>query len=155
MTDVLVCATRGGEGSRAAQLTAVEMARSQGLHLVFLYVVDATRITEYDEVLQEAVRAEFHWLANALLNIARQRAEHAGLSAEVIVLEGPVKEQIEQFLRQKRAKRLVLGAPRGTSPQFGDEAIERYARSIEEDTGVAVTVVRPEEHETLLQKNRY
>lgn len=155
MTNVLVCATRGGEGSRAAQLTAIEMARSQDLHLIFLYVVDATRITEYDEVLQEAVRAELHWLANALLNIARQRAEQAGLSAEVVVLEGAVKEQIEQFLRGRQATRLMLGAPRGTSPQFGDEAIERYARSIEQDTGVMVTVVRPEEHEALLQANRY
>lgn len=155
MTDVLVCATRGGEGSRAAQLTAIEMARSHDLHLVFLYVVDAARISEYEEVLQEAVRAEFHWLANALLNIARQRAEQAGLSAEVVVLEGAVKEQIEQFLRRREATRLMLGAPRGTSPQFGDEAIERYARSIEQDTGVTVTVVRPEEHEALLRENRY
>lgn len=155
MTDVLVCATRGGEGSRAAQLTAIEMAASQDRHLIFLYVVDSERIAEHEPVLQEAVRAEFHWLAHALLNIARQRAEQAGLSAEVVVLEGIVKDEIEQFLRQKGADGLLLGAPRGTSPQFGDEAIERFARSIEEDTGVDVTVVRPEEHEALLRTKRY
>jgi nucleotide-binding universal stress UspA family protein len=112
-------------------------------------------VAEQKEVLQEAMHAEFHWLANALLNIARQRAERAGLSAEVIVREGVVKDEIEQFLRDNEASMLLLGAPRGTSPQFGDEAIERFAHAIEEDTGVPVTVVRPEDHESLLDRNRY
>lgn len=155
MTGTLVCATRGGEGSRVAQLTAIEMAKSKDQHLIFLYVVDSQRVAEQKEVLQEAMHAEFHWLANALLNIARQRAERAGLSAEVIVREGIVKDEIEQFLRDNEASMLLLGAPRGTSPQFGDEAIERFAHAIEEDTGVPVTVVRPEDHESLLDRNRY
>lgn len=155
MSGTLVCATRGGEGSRVAQLTAIEMAKSENYHLIFLYVVDSQRVAEQKEVLREAMRAEFHWLANALLNIARQRAERAGLSAEVVVRDGAVMEEIEQFLRDNEASMLLLGAPRGTSPEFGDEAIERFAQTIEEDTGVHVTVVRPEDHEMLLDRNRY
>ncbi|HZD11282.1 MAG TPA: universal stress protein [Candidatus Binatia bacterium] len=152
---VIVCATRGGEGSRAAQLMAIEAARSEGEDLVFLYVVDQALIEEHDERLKGAVYAELHWLARALLHIARQRAERAGLSAEVVVRDGAVKEEIEQFLSESKASRLLLGASRGTSPVFGDDTVEQFAKSIETDTGVPVTVVRPEDFEAQLKKIRY
>ena len=34
----IVCATRGGEGSRAVQLAAIERAKQSGNELVFLYL---------------------------------------------------------------------------------------------------------------------
>lgn len=140
----IVCATRGGQGSRAAQLAAIERARATGKRLIFLYVVDVPLIEAYDEVLSEAMRAEFHWLGEALLNIAQQRAEREQIEAEIVICEGDVMEEIETFLQASEAAVLMLGAPRGTTPDvFGDDAIERFANAIETDTGVAVEVVRP------------
>lgn len=151
----IICATRGGEGSRAAQLEAIRAARAQDERLTFLYVVDQAQIDGHDELLKGAVRAEVNWLGRVLLQIARQRAERAGLEAEVVIREGAVKEEIEAFLRQSDASLLLLGAPRGTSPAFGDDALEQFAHTIEEDTGVPVRVVRPEDHEELLDGIRY
>lgn len=142
---VIVCATRGGEGSRAVQLRAVEKASSEEHKLIFLYVVDVQVVGEFDENLQKAVSAEFHWLGQSLLHIARQRAERAGINAEIAIRDGAVKEEIERFLRESGASLLMLGTPRGTSPTFGDDTIEQFAKAIEEDVGVPVELVRPED----------
>src|SRR5690606_34172226 len=128
----IVCATRGGEGSRAVQLKAIEIARTQKLALVFLYVVDQAQVMEHDDVLDGAIHAELHWLARVSLNIAQQRAERAGLRAEVAIRDGAVKDEIEAFLQQNEVSLLLLGASRGTSPHFGDDAVERFAHAIEQ-----------------------
>ena len=141
----IVCATRGGEGSRAAQLKAVERAKEGDHHLIFLYVVDVHMVGQFDDNLQSAVRAEFHWLGKSLLHVAQQRAERAGISADNAIRDGSVKEEIERFLRESEADVLMLGAPRGTSPVFGDDAIEHFAQEIEDDTGVPVELIRPED----------
>ncbi|MDX1687058.1 MAG: universal stress protein [Candidatus Promineifilaceae bacterium] len=140
----IVCATRGGQGSRAVQLAAIDRAKETDERLIFLYVVDLPLIEEYDEALTGAMRAEFQWLGEALLRVAQQRAERERVDAEIAIREGGVKEEIETFLRESDASVLMLGAPRGTTPNvFGDDAIERFARTIESDTGVAVKIVRP------------
>lgn len=141
----IVCATRGGQGSRAVHLRAIELAKETDSKLVFLYVVDTRVIGEHDQTLTSAIRAEFHWLGRALLRVAQQRAERADVEAEIAIRDGEVKEEIERFLQDSQATRLLLGAPRDTTSHvFGDDAIEQFARTIEDDTGVAVEVVRPE-----------
>lgn len=141
----IVCATRGGQGSRAAQLRAIELAKDDDSKLVFLYVVDTHLVGEYDETLASAIRAEFHWLGHALLRVAQQRAERSAVDSEIVIRDGEVKEEIERFLQESQASLLLLGAPREASSYvFGDDAIEQFAHTIEGDTGVPVEVVRPE-----------
>lgn len=144
MTNV-VCATRGGEGSRAAQEMAIHYARENGCNLNFLYVVDVKTLDEFDDSLLPAVREELKWLGLSLLRIARNRAEQAGVSAEIVIREGDVRLVIEEFLQESRAEMLILGAPRGTTANvFGDDAIEKFAQRIQDESGVRVVIARPE-----------
>lgn len=141
----IVCATRGGQGSRAVQLEAIEQAKETGQQLIFLYVVDDDTIGDYDEELVAAIRKEFDWLGQALLRVARQRAEQSDVAAEIQIRHGNVRREIEKFLQDSDAELLLLGAPRGTTATyFGDDAIEQFAATIHEETGVKVKVVRPE-----------
>jgi nucleotide-binding universal stress UspA family protein len=143
----IVCATRGGEGSRAAQMSAIQQARQTGAPLVFLYVTDPSSVGPVDVLLLPALRAELNWMGRTLLQVAKHRAESAGLLAHVEILEGQVREEIGRFLRESDAALLVLGAPRGnTANVFGDDAVEQFAHSIQTETGIAVQVVRPETH---------
>lgn len=142
--DCIVCATRGGEGSRAAQMAAIRRARKEGKPLVFLYVTDPDSLGDVDEQLLPAIRHELNWMGKTLLQVAKGRAEAAGLKASVEIREGNVQEQIEQFLREAHAAVMMLGAPRGiTANVFGDDAVERFARVIQDDTGVEVVVIYP------------
>ncbi len=141
----VVCATRGGEGSRALQRRAISLARETGERLVFLYVTDSGSLGNFDHSLITAVEYELNWMGKTLLGIAQERANLAHIEAEIVIRAGEVRGEIERFLHEARADRLLLGAPRGTTANvFGDDAIEQFAQAIQEKTGVPVEIARPE-----------
>lgn len=143
--DEIICATRGGEGSRAVQLAAIERAKSSGRRLVFLYVVAPNSIGGVIAPLQTAVREELVWMGKALLRTAQQRAYVAGLDAEIVIREGRVQDKICDFIAERQASLLLLGAPRGsTANVFGDDLVERFAENIQQTSGISVEIVRPE-----------
>ncbi len=142
----IVCATRGGAGSRAVQLAAIQRAKRSGNPLVFLYVVSPEDRDNISVALQEAIREELIWLGKALLYVAEKRAHDAGLKVETVVLLGDVQDEICSYLTGHNAALLLLGAPRGTTAELsGDDAVERFATRISENSGVDVEIVRPEE----------
>lgn len=143
---LIVCATRGGEGSRAVQSAASARARDEGAHLRFVYVVDDTRYADVDPVLRPALRQELVWVGQTLLELARRRGRLVGASADIDILEGGMRQQIIAYLRQHQPLAFYLGAPRGTSANiFGDEDIEQFALEIEQDTGIDVMLIRPDD----------
>lgn len=142
----IVCATRGGEGSRVAQMAAIEQAKATDKPLIFLYVVDPHSLDgEIDDSMKDALLAELNWMGETLLRIAQKRADAAYLGTEVRIRRGNVREEITRFVKDAKADTLVLGAPRGTTANvFGDDAIERLANWIEEQTAVPVQIIRPD-----------
>lgn len=145
MTGQIVCATRGGQGSRAVQIEAIRRAKASGKRLVFLYITDVDSLGDIDDTLIAALRHELNWMGKALLNIAKHRADIAGLETDVVIRVGHVGDEIEHFITETQAGHLFLGAPRGTTANiFGDDAIEKFSLAIEGKTGVPVTIIRPE-----------
>lgn len=140
----IVCATRGGEGSRVVQSAAIRRAKESGQPLVFLYVTDPHSLGEYDQALEPAVREELDWLGETLLRTAQRRANAAQLHAEARIRQGNVREEICRFLEESNAGILLLGAPRGTTANvFGDDAVEQFAQEIMDSTHVQVEIIRP------------
>lgn len=143
----IVCATRGGEGSRAVQLAAIEQAKTTGNPLVFLYVAAPGSLSDVSPALETAVREELVWLGKALLFVAEKRARDAGLEVESALRQGPVLDQICSYLVSNNVTILLLGAPRGTTSElFGDDPVERFAADIHQRTDVAVKIIRPEDN---------
>ena len=141
----VVCATRGGAGSRVVQSHAISYALEHGKRLVFLYVIDTEALGNRDKTLTAAVHQELSWLGQTLLRIAQKRAATFEVQCEIAIREGAVRDEISRFIQEHSGEILFLGAPRGTtSGVFGDDAIEQFARSIEESSGVPVEIVRPE-----------
>lgn len=142
----IVCATRGGAGSRAVQLAAIDRAIRSGNPIVFLYVASPGNIHHISPALQKAVREEMIWLGRALLYVAKHRANVAGLKVETVIRVGNVQDEICDYLTEHQASILLLGAPRGTTAElFGDDAVEQFAKRITEKSGVEVQIVRPED----------
>jgi hypothetical protein len=141
----IVCATRGGEGSRAVQLAAIKEAKETGNPLVFLYVAAPGSLSDVSPALETAVREELIWLGRALLFVAQKRAIDAGLEAETVIREGLVLDEICSYLTTNKVSDLLLGAPRGTTSQlFGDDPVERLGTEIHNRTGVKVKIIRPD-----------
>lgn len=150
----IVCAMRGGEGSRAVQLAAIQQAKDSGKQLVFLYVVSMSHVKDTTPVLKPAVHEELIWLAKSLLYVAQKRAAEAGLKAETVILEGYVLDEICNYLTENEVSLLFLGAPRGTTSHvFGDDPIERFAIDTHERTGVPVEIIRPLEIQSKYEIN--
>lgn len=140
----IVCATRGGEGSRAVQLVAIERAKASGKPLVFLYVASPDSLTDFNPAMIPAVREELIWMGKALLHIAKQRANAANLQTSIAIRTGNVREEICRYLIDSDADLLLLGAPRNTTANvFGDDAVELFAQELREQSGVEVEIVRP------------
>ena len=141
----IVCATRGGAGSRAVQEKAIDYAQELERGLIFLYIVDTSNINAIEDSLHFALQEELNWMGNALLNIAHKRAENRRITSRIVIREGEVMDEICSFLKEEAAELLLLGAPRGTTTaSFGDDPIERFAESIEQESGVRVEIVRPD-----------
>lgn len=144
----IVCATRGGAGSRAVQRRAIEYASESGAQLIFLYVTDTSSMSGIDDGLLPAIQAELDWLGKALLKVAQKRAQGVGVASEIALRKGNVREEISRLLAEQSADLLLLGAPRDTTAHvLGDDTIEQFAASIQEQTGVQVEIARPEENE--------
>lgn len=143
--DEIVCATRGGEGSRAVQQAAIQRAKETGKPLVFLYVVSAESVDVANHQLAPSVRDELTWMGKALLRIAQRRAHAANMDAAMVVREGNVAEEIARYLIEHHASVLLIGAPRdATVNVFGDDAVERFAQEIRDSTNVKVEIIHPE-----------
>ncbi len=142
----VVCATRGGQGSRAVRQLALERAGKTGRSVLFFFALDTTIVQESEETLHVAVRDELEWQGRVLLEIARRQAEEAGVGAKIVIREGRFRDELIDLLKETEASVCLLGAPRGTTATiFGDDAIERLAAEVQRATGVPVEIARPED----------
>lgn len=142
---MIVCATRGGEASRAVQQQAIAYALKEDESLMFLFVADETQYGAIGGGLRSAFKAELLWMAETLMTLLQKRGRSAGIGTNYRILEGNVKEQIVAYLREQRPELLFVGAPRGTTSDIiGDDEIEQFALEIEKETGVKVIVARPD-----------
>ncbi len=142
----IVCATRGGEGSRAVQEKAIAYAKEADKELVFLYIADPFSLDDdLEPELQTAVSAELNWMGDTLLRIAQTRADSMYLATDVKIREGNINTEIVHYLQTHETDLLFLGAPRGTTANvFGDDTIEQLAERITKETAVPVEIVRPD-----------
>jgi nucleotide-binding universal stress UspA family protein len=63
----------------------------------------------------------------------------------MVIRHGSVAAEINGYLREINADKLILGASRGTTVNtFGDDAIEQFAASLEQQTGITVQLIHPE-----------
>ncbi len=151
MHGAIVCATRGGEGSRVVKERAMALASERNAPLVFLFVIDAEGMADErpaagGRALDDALRDELRWVGRVLLEMARGQAQRAGVASTLALREGAVRDEIIAYARSIEAGCLLLGAPRGTTANvFGDDAIERFAKDVTEQSGVTVEIVRPEQ----------
>ncbi len=139
----IVCATRGGEASRRTQEMAIALARERGAPLIFFFAVDTNFARPANQALAEALADELERLGRRLLSIARARARDQGVSADLVVRHGAVRNTIQGFLREVNASTLVLGAP-GTGSEkkaFSPGEIPQFAQEIGDSTGAEVIVV--------------
>jgi nucleotide-binding universal stress UspA family protein len=138
---MIVCATRGGEASQAAQDLAIRLAKEKNEELVFLYVADTDVLARTSDTRPHEIAHDLTRMGEFILIIAQERAEAAGVEkVRWEVRLGSMRRQICEFVTEVGADRLVLGRPvqRGGEQVFSPTGLDEYAVELEEETGVQV-----------------
>ena len=116
---------RLGRALAEERLGAIRYGKERGVPVVFLLVVDAASFGEVEPVLAEAIAAELRWIGRALLELARRRAEDAGVVAETVIREGAALAEIVAFDTGDGEARLLTDITVPVSRRFRKELRER------------------------------
>jgi nucleotide-binding universal stress UspA family protein len=109
--ELIGCATRGGDASRATEDCAIALAHDRQAELIFLYVVDAGfaagRTGKFD---LEMVAQDLREIGKIVLEQAKERARQKGVTARSEIREGNVADEIQRFVeKHKNMDLLVIG----------------------------------------------
>jgi nucleotide-binding universal stress UspA family protein len=137
---LVLCATRGGEASIPTQEKAINLAKSGGDELAFLYVADSSFLNKTAAAVVVDVDEELIHMGEFLLTMAVERATEKGVSAQPIIRTGVIREVLPLVARELGATTIVLGRPAGESSSFQESEFERFCQLIQQETEATVIV---------------
>lgn len=139
----VVCAIRGGPASQPTILEAISLAKESGHQLYFLYVVNLDFLERTASSRTHTILTEIRHMGEFILLTAQSQAESEGISAECVVRDGNVGEEIIRLCKEIKAEYVVLGSPQheGEENVFTHERLEKFGQIIEEASGAVPVFV--------------
>jgi len=138
----IVCAIRGGPGSRATVAQAIALARDTGLPLHFLYVVNQDFLFGTGHSPIPVLVERMRHMGESALSAACALASAQGVTAQEMVRYGHVESEIVDLCRESGANYLVLGWPLNGDREnvFTQEFLKQFIQRIEKRIGVQVVL---------------
>lgn len=145
----VVCAIRGGPASQITIDRAVSLASETGLPLFFLYVVNLDFLSHTASSRVQTISREMHQMGDFILLAAKEKAIALDITAQSVVRQGSVGEEIITVCQEVDADYVVLGQPLGEDEEdvFTQERILEFRKRIESESGAQVIFAQREEHE--------
>jgi nucleotide-binding universal stress UspA family protein len=119
---------------------AIELAEESGLPLYFLYVVNLDFLTRTSSTRMHTISEEMHEMGEFILLTAQTTASARGITAEGVVRQGNIGEEIVDLCHELNADYLVLGQPRFQEEDsvFSQERLHQFIENTERQTGARV-----------------
>lgn len=137
----ILCLTRGGEKSHPTQDRAIALARARGARLLFLFVSDVRFVFKGSAALLGDIERELDEMGEFLLTMAQERADKAGVQADILVENGAFLDAIKRTIQLHAVSTVVLGAPRDEDRYTTREFLDELGTSLESEFGVEVLIV--------------
>jgi nucleotide-binding universal stress UspA family protein len=137
---LVLCATRGGEASIPTQEKAIDLAKEKGLALAFLYVADSSFLNKTAAAVVVDVDEELVNMGEFLLTMAVERAAEKGVTAELVIRTGVIRDVLPEVSRELGATMIVLGRPAGESSRFQESEFEKFSGWLQNETDATVVV---------------
>ncbi len=139
----IVCAARGGKGSRPAVDRAIQLAKERDADLTFLFVVDTEFLSHALVGPPSVIRGQLHDMGEFIMATLQAKAEEAGVTADYAVREGEVRDQIVKYIDEHDVDVLVMGRPAGETDaaRFDTGTVSNFAAALESGGGVEVVLV--------------
>lgn len=106
---VILCPTRGGKSSIPNQEWAIRLAKEQEAHLIFLYVSNVHFLDNLASPLLVDVAHELDEMGEFLLAMAQDRAQQAGVTADIMVRQGVFREALADAISKMEVDTVVIG----------------------------------------------
>lgn len=142
MAKILLC-TDGSPAAKDAATKAINLAKSLGMELVALRVVDDERYTADWQAIRETINKELEEHALRILKEVREAARKEGLEIDPRIRHGDASREIISFIREDPEVNLVvMGASgrRRVSRQLIGSVAERVVRQVGRELPCAVMV---------------
>ncbi len=137
----ILCPTRGGRASIPNQDQAIAMAVEMGANLYFLYVSDIHFLDQLrNPVSAEDIERQLDEIGEFVLEMAKERAEKAGIQSEALVRRGSFSLALEQVIREKKISMVVLGSGSQGTGITTPEYRRDLAAHLVEEFGVEVLI---------------
>ncbi len=139
----IVCAARGGKGSRPAVNRAIRLASERDADLTFLFVVDTEFLSHALVGPPSVIREQLRDMGEFIMATLQARAEEAGVMADYAVREGEVRDQIVEYIGEHEVDVLVMGrsAEETEAARFDTGTVSNFAAALEHGSGVEVVLV--------------
>ncbi len=143
----IICAVRGRPESRATVTHAIDLALKHGARLTFLHVMDAEFLQHATIGPLSVIYEELNKMGQFAMMILCDRATRRGVSeVGYVVMQGNIRNQIDQFVRNSPADIIVMGKPKPKTARsiFRENEIRVYIHQLEEQANIRVVQVDPD-----------
>lgn len=140
----IVCAIRGGPGSKETIQTSIDLAKEIQQPLHFLYVVNLDFLQRTESSRVRLISNELENMGDFILLNAKGRAEDQGINAEGTVRQGNVADEIVGLAVELDASHIVLGRPAGDGEEdvFTEDRLQAFRDRIQSESGAKVIIAR-------------
>lgn len=141
MPKIILCPTRGGEGSYPNQDRAIAIAKERGDDLMFLYITNVEFLGLTASPILIDIEHEIDEMGEFMLAMAQERAEKANIKALTLVKHGQFNEVLADVIEEHQIESVVLGSSAGGTGVITAQYIQGLVDEISAKTGVEFIVV--------------
>jgi nucleotide-binding universal stress UspA family protein len=137
---VILCAIRGGPECHPTIAQAIGLAQETGLPVHFLYIVNRDLLTTANGTLAAAISGQVRQMGRSVLRTALAWASREEITAQGVIRQGNVGDEIASLCRDLEADYLVIGRPQPHKERnvFSEALLPQFVEQIEKQTGAEV-----------------
>jgi nucleotide-binding universal stress UspA family protein len=140
----IVCAIRGGPASQPTIEKSIELALETNLPIHFLYVINLDFLSFTSSSRVHTITKELQHMGDFILLTAQSKAQAQGVTAQGVVRQGTVVDEIVELCREIQANYAVLGIPQGKGDQeedvFTRARLELFGHRLKTESGAKVVL---------------
>jgi nucleotide-binding universal stress UspA family protein len=142
MKNRILCPTRGGKASYANQDRAIALAKERDSDLLFLYVsnVKFLGLTSLPFIVD--IETELDEMGEFILIMAQERADKAGVHAEITVERGVFDKVLKAVIQEQQISTVVLGSSKEGTGITTEEYVQKLGETISQELGVEFIVLK-------------
>ena len=136
----IVCAIRGGPESQATIIQAIALAQETGLPVHFSYVVNRDLLSNASSNHTRVISEQIRQMGKSVLRTALALASTQGVTAQGVVRQGSIEDEIASLCHDLDADYFILGQPQaqGKKDAFSEASLAQFIEQIEKQTGAKV-----------------